>query len=72
MFAPIYRLKALTLNNMGCTYMKENKPSEALEYLKQTLEIEITGNYSKNQIGQTCLNLSCVLSRLNRHKEALE
>ena len=33
---------------MGCTYMKENKPSEALEYLKQTLEIEITGNYSKN------------------------
>jgi hypothetical protein len=34
MYAPIYRLKALTLNNMGCTYMKENKPQEALEYLK--------------------------------------
>jgi len=32
-YAPVYRLKALTLNNMGCTLMKENRPGEALEYL---------------------------------------
>jgi hypothetical protein len=34
LFSPIYRLKALTLNNMGCTYMKENKVHEALDYLR--------------------------------------
>ncbi len=48
MYAPIYRLKALTLNNIGCTFMKQNKVSEAFEYLKQTLDIESMGNYSKN------------------------
>ena len=34
MYAPIYRLKALTLNNIGCTFMKQNKVSEAYEYLR--------------------------------------
>ena len=48
MYAPIYRLKALTLNNIGCTFMKQNKVSESYEYLRQTLEIESMGNYSKN------------------------
>lgn len=33
---------------MGCTFMKESKPNEAYEYLKQTLDIEVMGNYSKN------------------------
>ena len=41
MYAPIYRLKALTLNNMGCTYLKQNKINESYEYLKQTLDIEM-------------------------------
>jgi len=72
MYAPVYRLKALTLNNMGCTLMKENRPQEALDYLTQTLEIEIMGNYSRNQAAQTCLNLNFVLSKLGKHKEALE
>lgn len=71
MYAPIYRLKALTLNNIGCTFMKQNKVSEAFEYLKQTLDIESMGNYSKNQIAQTSLNLCCVLSKMNKHKQAL-
>ena len=68
MYAPIYRLKALTLNNMGCTFMKQHKVAEAMEYLKTTLDIEQAGNYSKNQIAQTSLNLCCVLSKLNKHK----
>ncbi|CDW71543.1 tpr domain containing protein [Stylonychia lemnae] len=71
LYSPIYRLKALTLNNMGCTYLKQNKIGEAYEYLKQTLDIEMQGNYSKNQIAQTSLNLCCVLSKLNKHKQAL-
>ena len=71
MFAPIYRLKALTLNNMGCMYMKQNKITEAYEYLKQTLDIESSGNYSKNQLAQTSMNLCCVLSKMKKHKSAL-
>ena len=71
LFAPIYRLKALTLNNMGCTFLKQNRVSEAYEYLRQTLEIEMQGNYSKNQVAQTSLNLCCVMSKMNKHKEAL-
>ena len=72
MFAPVYRLRALTLNNMGCTYLKQNRVTEAFEHLKQTFEIEQAGNYSKNQIAQTSLNLCCVLSKMKKHKAALE
>ena len=52
--------------------MKENRPGDALDYLMQTLELEIMGNYSKNQTAQTCLNLTYVLSRLSRNAEALD
>jgi Tfp pilus assembly protein PilF len=60
-------MKALTLNNMGCTLMKEKRPNEALEYLSQTLEIEIVNDYSKAQIAQTCLNLTFTLSKMGKH-----
>lgn len=50
MYAPLYRLKALTLNNIGCTYMKTQNYEEALDLLRQTLELEIQGNYSDIQL----------------------
>jgi len=31
-----------------------------MEYLTQTLEIEIMGGYSKAQVAQTCLNMCYV------------
>jgi len=65
------KLRAVTLNNLGCFYKQMSKPHTAHKYLERALEIEATTPECDNPAG-THLNLCAILSQLGRHAEALE
>lgn len=65
------KLRAVTLNNLGCFYKNRNKPHTALQYLDRALRIEATTPACHNPAG-THLNLCAILSQLGRHREAME
>ena len=67
----LFKLKTVTLNNLGCLYKRLEDYSKALHYL--TLALEISKNISSdvsNKAG-THLNISAIKSALNQHEQAL-
>ena len=72
------RLRAVTLNNMGCFSRHRGRHHAALKYLKKALELELNrftgaeGSGVGGDPGGTHLNLCATLSSLGRHREAAE
>ncbi|GBG90379.1 hypothetical protein CBR_g50627 [Chara braunii] len=65
------RLRAVTLNNMGCIQQKLGRPYTALRYLMSAMEIERRAHMAEKREG-TLLNMCATLSQLGRHVEARE
>ncbi|EAR93967.2 tetratricopeptide repeat protein (macronuclear) [Tetrahymena thermophila SB210] len=68
----INKLLAITYNNLGCYYRKDEKPNVALNYLKKSLMIEVYSVHDSTTIASTHLNICAILSRLNKHDIASE
>ncbi|KAL4512779.1 hypothetical protein ABPG72_017464 [Tetrahymena utriculariae] len=68
----INKLLAITYNNLGCYYRKDEKPNVALNYLKKSLMIEVYSVHDGTTIASTHLNICAILSRLNKHDIASE
>jgi tetratricopeptide (TPR) repeat protein len=67
------RLRAVTLNNMGCFSRHRGRHHAALKYLHKALELELRdGGLDGGDPGATHLNLCATLSSLGRHQEAAE
>lgn len=67
----IAKLRSLTYNNLGCYFKSKDKLVTALEYLEKALRIEKQAEIEEYEIATTYLNVCAVLSKLNRHEEAL-
>lgn len=65
------RLRAVTLNNLGCYYKKKGRLRSALKCLGKALKIEARLKDVKNP-ADTHLNICACQSQLGRHTEALE
>merc|ERR1711934_1190549 len=65
------RLRAVTLNNLGCYYKKKGRLRSALKCLSKALKIESRLTDCKNP-ADTHLNICACQSQLGRHNEALE
>lgn len=65
------RLRAVTLNNLGCYYKKKGRLRSALKCLGKALKIESRLKDVKNP-ADTHLNICACQSQLGRHTEALE
>jgi len=65
------RLRAVTLNNLGCYYKKKGRLRSALKCLGKALKIESRLRDVKNP-ADTHLNICACQSQLGRHTEALE
>lgn len=65
------RLRAVTLNNLGCYYKKKGRLRSALKCLGKALKIESRLHECKNP-ADTHLNICACQSQLGRHNEALE
>uniref|UniRef100_A0A7S1H3R9 Protein kinase domain-containing protein n=6 Tax=Hemiselmis andersenii TaxID=464988 RepID=A0A7S1H3R9_HEMAN len=65
------KMRAITLNNLGCFMRRRGKLHSALQYLDKALRIELTVKTVDNPAG-THLNMCAVLSQLNRHAAALQ
>merc|ERR1711998_579986 len=65
------RLRAVTLNNLGCYYKKKGRLRSALKCLGKALKIESRLKDVKNP-ADTHLNICACQSQLGRHVEALE
>jgi len=65
------RLRAVTLNNLGCYYKKKGRLRTALKCLGKALKIEARLKDVKNP-ADTHLNICACQSQLGRHTEALE
>ncbi|CAG9327141.1 unnamed protein product [Blepharisma stoltei] len=65
------KLRAITLNNLGCLYKRTNQNPKALQFLKEALECEkkLPGDYTN--IAGTHLNICAIKSLLNHHEESL-
>ena len=65
------RLRAVSLNNMGCFYRRRKKLHAALRYLEQALELELSVSGAPISPAGTHLNICAVLSELRHHDAAL-
>ena len=65
------RLRAVTLNNMGCYYERRNKLLKSLEFLDRALKLELRVKLVEDP-SATHLNLCRVLSRLERPEAAFQ
>jgi len=65
------RLRAVSLNNMGCFYRRRKKQHAALRCLEQALEIELNLADAPISPAGTHLNICAVLSELKHHEAAL-
>ena len=68
---PRYKLRAVTLNNIGCWHRKRGQPREALATLERALRLLESINDAQHA-GDTHLNICAVLSQSGRHSQALE
>lgn len=64
-------LRALTFNNLACYYKATNKHRVALKFLEEALTTEKTLESDRN-ISDILLNICAVLSKLGKHKDALD
>ena len=65
------KLRAITLNNIGCYYKRVAQGEKALEYLEAALEIDVSNPSDKTNLAGTHLNLSALKSQSGHHKAAL-
>ncbi|KAG8345164.1 IQ calmodulin binding motif [Trypanosoma vivax] len=65
------RLRAATLNNLGCMEKRRGRMEESLRYLRQAVDIEVMLNRTAGAAPSTYLNLCTVLNALQRHDEAV-
>jgi tetratricopeptide (TPR) repeat protein len=63
------RLRAITMNNLGCFYKRTEQPSLALRYLKQALEFEDLREIVN--LAGIHLNICAIKSTLNKHEKAI-
>ena len=63
--------KAITYNNLACYYKEKNKLHCALKYLKVCLKLESMHDITECS-SDSYLNTCVVLSKLNKHHQALE
>lgn len=66
------RLRATTLNNMGCLYRRKGKGHAALKHLEMALQIEAEIVEPLEDPASTHLNLCAVLSGLRQYKVAMK
>ena len=59
------RLRATTLNNLGCMERRRGNNEAALKHLTLSSQIE------RNSSATTSLNISAILTQLSRHQEAI-
>ena len=64
------RLRATTLNNLGCLCRRKGKAHAALKHLETALEIESEIDGPLDDPASTHLNLCAILSQLRQHKVA--
>ena len=67
----LWKLQAITYNNLGCFFKKARDHSNAMTYLQQALRIELDYPEDYTNVAGTYLNLCAVFSMVNRHKQAL-
>lgn len=67
----VIRLKAITLNNLGCLYKRSNQYSKSLQFLKEALECEKKLPSDYTNIAGTHLNLSAIKSLMSNHEDSL-
>ena len=65
------RLRAATLNNLGCLEKRRENIREALDYLQSAVEIETLVDSDVGASPSTCLNLCTLFNRVGRHDEAV-
>lgn len=68
----VIKLKAVTLNNLGCVYKRGEDNTKALHYLAQALEYEKKLPEEYTNIAGTHLNLCAIKSHLSDHNSALD
>jgi tetratricopeptide (TPR) repeat protein len=64
-------LLALTYNNLGCFYKRLGQVDQALDYFFQSLDFENSGGGVSENIANTNLNISVLLSLKNEHERSL-
>ena len=65
------KLLAITYNNMSCIYKRRGLMKTALGFAEKALKLETSSSKADNP-ACTHLNLCAILSRLDRHRHALE
>ncbi len=65
------KLLAITYNNMSCIYKRRGLFKTALGFAEKALKLETSSSKADNP-ACTHLNLCAILSRLDRHRHALE
>ena len=66
------RLRAATLNNLGCFHKYRDKHADALACLLEALDIEEAFPLAAQDPASTLLNLCTVCSKLGDHRSALQ
>eukprot|EP00928_Gymnodinium_smaydae_P017557 TRINITY_DN16711_c0_g2_i1.p1 TRINITY_DN16711_c0_g2~~TRINITY_DN16711_c0_g2_i1.p1 ORF type:complete len:1040 (+),score=204.75 TRINITY_DN16711_c0_g2_i1:116-3121(+) len=65
-------LLAVTCNNLGCYYKNIGKFHGSLSYLRRALKMEVELQADAVALAGTHLNISTVLSKLDKHKKAMQ
>ena len=66
------RLRATTLNNLGCLYRRKGKGHAALKFVEMALKLEAEISGPLEDPASTHLNLCAILSGLRQHKVAIK
>ncbi|ORC89521.1 uncharacterized protein TM35_000122960 [Trypanosoma theileri] len=65
------RLRAATLNNLGCMEKRRGQLQKSLQYLRQAVAIEVSLDNTARGSPSTYLNLCTVLNEQQQHDEAV-
>lgn len=65
------KLKAITLNNLGCFYKRTGKLKVALQYLHKALDLDVSSPADRTNLAGTHLNVCAIHSTLGSHDVAI-